>query len=287
VTRAGDDSRVIGKSDEEPGRPEWSPDVIDMERPSVARMYDYYLGGSHNFAADRAAARAMMAAVPEAPLMAQANRAFLRRAVQFLVDAGVRQFLDIGSGIPTVGNVHEIAQRADPDCRVVYVDVDPIAVAHSREILAGNDRTAVIQEDLRHPERILGHPEVTSVLDFTRPVAVMIVAVLHFVPDSDRPGEILRTLREALAPGSYLALSQASPDVRGDTPEQEEAERVYRRTDNPLYFRGKAALTTLFDGFQLVEPGVVWVPEWHPETPESAENAEQAVFVGGVGRLGG
>ncbi|WP_428964408.1 SAM-dependent methyltransferase [Micromonospora fluostatini] len=258
-----------------------------MERPSVARMYDYYLGGSHNFAADRAAACAMMAAVPDAPLMAQANRAFLRRAVQFLVDAGVRQFLDIGSGIPTVGNVHEIAQRAAPDARVVYVDVDPIAVAHSREILAGNDRATALQEDLRRPERILAHPEVTRLLDFSQPVAVMIVAMLHFVPDSERPAEILRTLRDALAPGSYLVLSQVSPDLRGGTPEQDEAERVYQSTDNPLWFRGRDELTALFAGFELVEPGVVWVPEWHPETPEAAEHAEQAVFMGGVGRLGG
>ncbi|WP_405099119.1 SAM-dependent methyltransferase [Micromonospora sp. NBC_01412] len=268
-------------------RPDWAPDTIDIERPSVARMYDYYLGGSHNFAADRAAARAMVDAVPEAPLMAQANRAFLRRAVHFLAEAGIRQFLDIGSGIPTVGNVHEIAQRIDPASRVVYVDVDPVAVAHSREILSGNDRAAVVQEDLRHPERILTHPDVTGMLDLSQPVAVMIVAVLHFVPDSDGPAEILRTLREALAPGSYLVLSQASDEDRHDTGERAEAEAVYRRTDNPLFIRSRAELTSLFDGFELVDPGVGWVPQWRPETPESAEDAEQAVFMGGVGRLGG
>ncbi|MFC8847666.1 MULTISPECIES: SAM-dependent methyltransferase [unclassified Micromonospora] len=268
-------------------RPDWAPDTIDIERPSVARMYDYYLGGSHNFAADRAAARAMVDAVPEAPLMAQANRAFLRRAVQFLAEAGIRQFLDIGSGIPTVGNVHEIAQRVAPESRVVYVDVDPVAVAHSREILSGDDRATVFQEDLRHPERILAHPEVTRMLDFSQPIAVMIVAVLHFVPDDDRPDEILRTLRAALAPGSYLVLSQACDDDRHDTGEREEAEAVYRRTDNPLVIRSRRELTALFDGFPLVDPGVVWVPQWRPETPESAEDAEKAVFMGGVGRLGG
>jgi SAM-dependent methyltransferase len=268
-------------------RPDWAPDTIDIERPSVARMYDYYLGGSHNFAADRAAARAMVAAVPEAPLMAQANRAFLRRAVQFLVESGVRQFLDIGSGIPTVGNVHEIAQRVAPDSRVVYVDVDPVAVAHSREILSGNDRATVLREDLRNPERILTHPEVTKLLDLTEPVAVMILAVLHFVAPDDRPDEILRTLRGALAPGSYLVMSQASDDGRSESGERAEAERVYRRTDNQLWIRGRAELTGLFDGFQLVEPGVVWVPQWRPESPESAEDAERAVFMGGVGRLGG
>ncbi len=268
-------------------RPDWAPETIDIERPSVARMYDYYLGGSHNFAADRAAAQAMVAAVPEAPLMAQANRAFLRRAVQFLAESGVRQFLDIGSGIPTVGNVHEIAQRVDPDCRVVYVDVDPVAVAHSREILAGNDRAVVIREDLRQPAAILDHPEVNRLLDFTQPVAVMIVAVLHFIPDADRPEEILRTLRAALAPGSSLVMSQASDDGRTETGERAEAEQVYRRTDSQLFIRSRAELTALFDGFELVDPGVVWVPEWRPESPEQAENAAQAVFLGGLGRLGG
>jgi SAM-dependent methyltransferase len=266
-------------------RPDWAPDTIDIERPSVARMYDYYLGGSHNFAADRAAAQAMVAAVPEAPLMAQANRAFLRRAVHHLADAGVRQFLDIGSGIPTVGNVHEIAQRLDPQSRVVYVDVDPVAVAHSREILAGNERATVVQEDLRHPEAILAHPDVRKLLDLSQPVAVMVVAVLHFVSDDDRPAELLRTLRDALAPGSYLVLSQASDDGRSED-ERAVAERVYRRTDNPLWVRSRAELTALFDGFELLDPGVVWVPQWRPDTPESAENAEQAVFMGGVGRLG-
>ncbi|KAB1943063.1 hypothetical protein F8271_10515 [Micromonospora sp. ALFpr18c] len=267
-------------------RPDWAPDTIDIERPSVARMYDYYLGGSHNFAADRAAAQAMVAAVPEAPLMAQANRAFLRRAVHHLTEAGIRQFLDIGSGIPTVGNVHEIAQRIDPESRVVYVDVDPVAVAHSREILAGNDRAVVVQEDLRHPEAILNHPEVRKLLDLSQPVAVMIVAVLHFVSDDDRPAELLATLRDALAPGSYLVLSQASDDGRS-ADERAEAERVYRRTDSPLWIRSRAELTALFDGFELLDPGVVWVPQWRPDTPDSAEDAERAVFMGGVGRLGG
>ena len=267
--------------------PSWASEDIDIEHASPARVYDYYLGGSHNFAADRAAARAMVDAVPEAPLMAQANRAFLRRAVQFLAESGVRQFLDLGSGIPTVGNVHEIAQRIDPECRVVYVDVDPVAVAHSREILAGNDRTAVIQEDLRRPAAILGHPEVTKLLDFSQPVAVLVVAVLHFIPPTDRPEEILRTLRAALAPGSYLVMSQASDDGRTGTGERAEAERVYRRTDNQLWIRSRPELIALFDGFELLDPGVVWVPQWRPESPEQAEDAARTAFIGGVGRLSG
>ncbi|MEV4759153.1 SAM-dependent methyltransferase [Micromonospora sp. NPDC049559] len=266
-------------------RPEWAPESIDIERPSVARMYDYYLGGSHNFAVDRSAAQAMIAAVPDAPLMAQANRAFLRRAVQYLAGAGIRQFLDIGSGIPTVGNVHEIAQRVEPDARVVYVDVDPVAVAHSREILYGVSGATVVQEDLRRPDRILNHPEVRELLDFDEPIAVIVVAVLHFIPDSDDPRGILASIRRALAPGSYLVLSQATDDGRTDG-EREDAHRVYRRTDNPLFMRTRQGLTDLFDGFDLLDPGVVWVPHWRPDTLDSTEDAHRAVFMGGVGRLG-
>ena len=266
-------------------RPDWAPESIDVERPSVARMYDYYLGGSHNFAVDRTAAQAMISAVPDAPLMAQANRAFLRRAVHFLAGQGVRQFLDIGSGIPTVGNVHEIAQGLAPDSRVVYVDVDPVAVAHSREILGDDDRAVVIQEDLRRPDRILEHPYVRKLLDFNEPVAVIIVAVLHFIPDEDNPVGILRTIRRALAPGSYLVLSQANDDGRTEE-EVRDADQVYRSTDNPLFARTRSELIKFFDGFDLVEPGLVWVPRWRPDALDSTEDAERAVFTGGVGRLG-
>jgi SAM-dependent methyltransferase len=265
-------------------RPQWAPQTIDIERPSVARMYDYYLGGSHNFAVDRAAAQQMIAAVPEAPLMAQANRAFLRRAVRFLIDSGIRQFLDIGSGIPTVGNVHEIAHQSAPEARVVYVDIDPVAVAHSREILAGNDFATAIQEDLRRPQEILDHPEVRKLIDFTQPVAVMIVAVLHFVPKSDDPAGVIATIRDALAPGSYLTLSQASDEGRPRA-ERDDAEEIYRRTDNPLAVRTRAELAQFFDGFTLLEPGVVWVPQWRPDPPHAVEDADRAAFVGGMGRL--
>jgi SAM-dependent methyltransferase len=267
-------------------RPDWAPESIDIQRPSVARMYDYYLGGSHNFAADRQAAQAMVAAVPEAPLMAQANRAFLRRAVHHLLDAGIRQFLDIGSGIPTVGNVHEVAQSRAPESRVVYVDIDPVAVAHSRQILAGNERTAVIREDLRRPGEILAHPEVTQLLDLSQPVALLIVAVMHFIPDADDPAGIIRAFREALAPGSYLLISQASHEGRTAV-ERQEADEVYRRTDNPLIPRSRDEITALFTGFDLVEPGVVWVPAWRPDPADDIENADRSVFMGGLGRLGG
>lgn len=261
-------------------RPDWAPESIDIARPSVARMYDYYLGGSHNFAVDRAAAQAMIAAIPEAPLIAQANRAFLRRTVRFLVDAGIRQFLDIGSGIPTVGNVHELA----PEATVVYVDVDPVAVAHGREILNDIDRAVAIQEDIRNAPGILDHPDVRKLIDFDQPLGLMIVAVMHFVPDEDRPADIVATLRRALAPGSYLVLSHACDDGRTDE-EQARATEIYRNTDSPLALRGSTDIARLFDGFALVEPGLVWAPQWRPDSPDSVEAAEWAVYLGGVGRL--
>lgn len=266
-------------------RPDWAPKKIDIERPSVARMYDYYLGGSHNFAVDRSTAQVLIDAVPDAPLMAQANRAFLRRAVQYLVKAGIRQFLDIGSGIPTVGNVHEIAQQVAPEARVVYVDIDPVAVAHSRQILRGNDRATVIHEDLRRVDRILTHPDVRGLLDFDQPIAVLVVAVLHFIPDADDPAGLLRTIRRTLVPGSYLVLSQASDDGRSNA-ERRDAETVYQRTDNHLAPRGRTEIGKFFDGFDLVKPGLVWVPQWRSDCPEGAEHAERAAFLGGVGRLG-
>ncbi|MFC0533837.1 SAM-dependent methyltransferase [Phytohabitans kaempferiae] len=265
-------------------RPDWAPATIDTDRPSAARMYDYFLGGSHNFAVDREAAQAMIAAVPETPLIAQANRAFLRRAVRFLVEAGVRQFLDIGSGIPTVGNVHEIAQGMAPESTVAYVDIDPGVVGHSREILAGNERAVAIQADIRDPDRILDHPDVLKLIDFGQPVALMIVAVMHYIRDDDQPPEIVARLRSALVPGSYLVLSQVCGDGRTET-EWDEASAVYQRTDLPLSIRGRDAIIRLFDGFTLVEPGVVWVPEWRPDTPHTVDDAERSIYIGGVGRL--
>src|SRR5262245_2040095 len=163
-------------------RQDWAPEGIDTDRPSAARIYDYWLGGSHNFAIDREVARAVTELVPDTARIMQANRAFLRRAVLFLIEQGIRQFLDIGSGIPTLGNVHEVAQKAAPESRVVYVDVDPIAVAHSRHILTGNARATVIQGDLRHVDGIIGHEQALNLLDFDEPIALMLMAVIHFIP---------------------------------------------------------------------------------------------------------
>jgi hypothetical protein len=264
-------------------RPDWAPSDIDIERPSAARMYDYYLGGSHNFAADRAAAAAMLAVIPDVPVGAQANRAFLRRAVRHLTAAGMRQFLDIGSGIPTLGNVHEIAQQAAPDSRVVYVDIDPVAVAHSEHILAGNPNAAVIQEDLRRPKSILEHDDVRRLIDFSQPVALMLVAVMHFISEEDDPASILTTLREATVPGSYLVMSHGTAESRPH--EAAGGTAVYQRTSSPLTLRDRQQLRTLFDGYELVDPGVVFVPLWHPDSPdEIGDHPELTAMIGGVGR---
>jgi len=270
---------------------------IDVEQPSQARIYDYLLGGSLNFAADREAARHLLAMVPDVPLVAQANRAFLRRAVRFLVDAGVRQFLDIGSGVPTRGNVHEIAREVAPESRVAYVDIDPVAVAHSRQILAGDDRTTAIQEDARRPRHILDHPDVRGLLDPTRPTAILLVSVLHFIADSDDPAGILSILRDAVAPGSYLALSHITSrhGPHGAAGRQSDAaagaaraRRHNERSDMFAKPRSRAAVERFFTGFELVEPGLVPVEQWRPESPGTVGKHQALMCMhAGVGRKTG
>ncbi|SHF09368.1 SAM-dependent methyltransferase [Streptoalloteichus hindustanus] len=269
-------------------QPDQSPDNdaagrVDKERPSAARMYDYYLGGTHNFAADRAAAERAIAAMPATVAGARANRAFLRRAVQFLAAAGVRQFLDLGSGIPTVGNVHEVAQRVDPEARTVYVDVDPVAVAHSDGLLADNPYATAVRGDLRDVDAILGHPEVRRLLDFGQPIGLLMVAVLHFVPRSDDAAGIVARYRDALAPGSHLALSHMS--LTGQPPEVlERFQAVYANARFPVVLRSRAELLDLFAGFELVPPGLVSVAEWRPDAEPCAEVRRLPGFCG-VGRM--
>ncbi len=196
-------------------RPAWAPQGIDISVPSVSRMYDFYLGGSHNFEVDREAARKAMEFLPGLPKIMQANRAFMRRAVRHAVDAGIDQFLDIGSGIPTFGNVHEVAQAADPKAKVAYVDHDPVAVAHSQAVLEGNDGTVIAAADLRRPREILDNPQVTELLDLDRPVALLLVAVLHFIEDADDPPRGRRRTARGAGPRQ-----PARPDprlVRGHT----------------------------------------------------------------------
>jgi SAM-dependent methyltransferase len=264
--------------------------TADFDQPSQARIYDYLLGGSHNFAVDRAAAQALISMVPEVPLIARANRAFLRRAVQFLVAAGVRQFLDIGSGLPAADNVHEVARQVAPDARVVYVDIDPVAVAEGRQILAGDERAAVVRADARQPKEILDHPAVGELLDLDRPVGLVLASLLHFIPDSDDPQAVVATLRDAVGPGSYLAVSHVTAVGQPRLPP------TVASVDRAGVFaipRPPAAVAGFFAGFELVAPGLVPVERWRPDPatdpiagPVSGGTADEALscLLAGVGR---
>ena len=268
-------------------RPAWAPPEIDIERPSPARIYDYHLGGNHNFAADRQAAEQIAAIMPELPLIMRANRAFLARAVHFLVDAGIRQFLDLGSGIPTVGNVHEIAQRAAPGSRVAYVDLDPVAVAHSQALLRGNPDAVAVHADLRDTERVLARPEIRKLIDFSQPVGVLMVAVLHFVPDRDDPAGIVARYRDAVAPGSYLVLSHAAASEDEQAPTgANAATAAYSRNVMEATLRTRAEVTDLLAGFELIDPGVAYVTQWHPVEAQEAEAPppQRLAQLVGVGR---
>jgi len=248
-------------------RPVWAPDEIDIERPSVARMYDYFLGGSHNFAADRELAERARQVFPDAPYVVRANRAFLRRAVTALCGLGVDQFLDLGSGIPTVGNVHEVAHAADPWAQVVYVDSDPVAAAHATALLLGERQVGVLHADLRDPQAIVSAAAESGRIDFSRPVAVLLVSVLPFVPDEDDPAGIVAAYRDATAPGSYLAISHGTNDYQPKA--VGEVEDVYTGTNQPGVFRSRAQIQALMPGYELLPPGLVDAIHWRPD-PEEA-----------------
>ncbi|TMR95850.1 SAM-dependent methyltransferase [Nonomuraea basaltis] len=258
---------------------------FDPETPNVARLYDYYLGGKDHFPADREAAERILAVAPELRAAARANRAFLGRAVRHLAEAGIRQFLDIGTGLPTQENVHQVAAKVAPGSQVVYVDLDPVVMVHARALLADQGGTAVIQGDLRKPDEILNNPEVTRAIDFTRPVGVLLVAVMHFIAESERPQEIIATLRDAMAPGSYLVVSHGTSDSRAAAADK--GTEVYRNASAALTLRSRKRIMELFDGFDLVDPGLVWLPEWHPESADTIDfidGPESSLILCGVGR---
>lgn len=263
--------------------PDGLPAEIDLTRPSAARVYDYFLGGAHNFEIDRQLAEQIASMTPNLAATMRSGRDFLRRAVRVLLDAGIDQFLDIGSGIPTVGNVHEVAQAANPKARIVYVDIDPVAVAHSRELLAGNDLTAVLHADLREPERILAEARESGLIDFDRPVGILLAGVVHFVPNADRPGDLLATLRAAAAPGSYLVVSHSTFE---DQPQEMlDAQRLSARTDTEITLRSRAEISSFFGDWTILEPGVVHMPLWRPDSPSDVdEHPERFGAFGGVAR---
>jgi hypothetical protein len=260
----------------------WAPDKTYAERPSAARIYDYLLGGAHNFACDRRVAEQALAVKPDLRIQAFENRDFLGRAVEYLTGVGIRQFLDIGSGIPTVGNVHEIARRAVPDARVVYVDRDAVAVAHARAFLGDDPHTVVIHEDLRHPDGIINHPQTRALLDLDQPVAVLLVAVLHVIPDSDDPYSIVARLHEPTVAGSCMVIAHGTADGAQD--EARQLQTVSRNTDTPMTMRSRSEVTRFFDGLDLVDPGVVWAPQWRPRpgavVPEHPGRSGNLVGVG-------
>jgi SAM-dependent methyltransferase len=254
--------------------------AFPVSAPSAARVYDYLLDGIHNTAADRALGDLIIDQVPDAPMMAQANRAFLRRAVAYCIKSGVSQFLDLGSGIPTQGPVHEVARGLDEHSRVVCVDFDPGVIAQSQLLLAGDPRTAVLLEDVRDPEAILGSPQVRDVLDLSRPVALLMVAVLHFIRDEDDPMGLVKRFAAELAPGSLLVLSHGARDA--DENVAATASTLYSKTQTPGFPRTREEVAQFFEGFEMIEPGVVWAPMWRPETSIRAgdDPARSCVYAG-------
>ncbi|GAA1519341.1 SAM-dependent methyltransferase [Sphaerisporangium rubeum] len=256
-----------------------APAGVDPNTPSAARIYDYALGGKDNYEVDRIAAEKAFAMAPEMPVMARQNRAFLGRAVRFLAEeAGIRQFLDIGSGLPTQANVHQVAAEGS---RVVYVDYDPLVVAHGDALVADSPGVAFIRGDLRKVEDVLAHPDLPRFIDFSEPVAVLLVAVLHFVRDEERAYEVVDLLREVMAPGSYLALSHVTPDPHPE--ETAELVQVSARAGAPWVARSRDELMRFFGDFELVEPGLVTAPEWRPGITRPVDFAKMWVLAG-VGR---
>ncbi len=260
-------------------RPSWAPESIDLERPNAARIYDYLLGGAANFEQDRIFAEKLLEVMPLARPAARLNRAFLRRAVRFCAESGIRQFVDVGSGIPTAGNVHEIAQAYAPDSRVLYIDNEPVAVTHSELLLRDNENAASMRGDLTDPTPVLASP----LIDFSQPVALLMVAVLHFVPDTASPHEAVARYVSALAPGSYLVLSHGveDPTLAG----RDEVDRLYETSSTPGVRRTPAEIERFFGGLEFVEPGLVWTPQWRPDSPEDVgEHPEASLVFAGVAR---
>jgi hypothetical protein len=262
---------------------------IDITKPSVARVYDYFIGGKDHFAVDRMAAEQALTIIPDAREAGRACRAFLRRAVRHLAaDAGIRQFLDIGSGLPTDTNVHQVAQDVDPACRVVYVDNDPMVLVHGRALLANRPNTTVIEADLRSPEAILEHPAVRDRLDFAEPIGLLLLSILHHLHDAEDPGGIAATLRAALPSGSYLAIihfwdpGEEHPLVSAKV---HDAERVFNETLGTGRWRSRSEIEAYFGDFEMLQPGLVPVAEWRPDAEPPAEKyLSYYTMLGGVAR---
>ncbi|WP_244301959.1 SAM-dependent methyltransferase [Microbispora triticiradicis] len=258
---------------------------LDVGRANIARMSDYILGGKDNFAADREFAESLMAIAPEVKTMAVDTRTFQERVVRFLVDQGVRQFLNVASGLPTRRNTHEVAQELAPDARVVYVDDDPVVLSHARALLARTPGTGVVKGSLLRPAEMLADPEMLRLVDFREPVGLLIPARLQYLPDSDEPYKCVAHMRDHLSSGSYLALGHAVFDTRPElaAPLVELFRQIVARADEVPRTREK--VLRFFDGTELVEPGLVYIRQWRPEARESVTRAQRVWIVGGVGRV--
>jgi hypothetical protein len=257
-----------------------APLGVDVTTPNVARMYDYYLGGKDNFEADRIAAKKILRLIPGLPRSAQENRKFLRRVVRFLTDeAGIDQFLDVGVGLPTQGAVHQVAHEINPDARVLYVDYDPVVVRHGQALLKAGDRSVMVQGDLRRPAELLAHPH----LDLGRPVAVLLSAVMHFVSDDEDPAGIVASLRDGVLPGSYLMLSHIGTDFFPDKTALAQAIAIYEQASERVWPRPRDQVLRFFDGWEILEPGLVPKHEWRPPVGTAA-NGTPNIQWGAVAR---
>ena len=257
---------------------DWIPPGADLSRPSAARIYDYLLGGAHNLAADRAVAQKLEAIQPQVATVARRNRAFLRRVVRFMLEQGIRQFLDLGSGIPTVGNVHEVAQAVDPAAKVVYVDYEPVAVAHSLMLLKDNPHAGAFEADATDTAAVLGSGPVNDLLDLTQPVGLLAITLGHYLPDVSR---IFATYRDALAPGSHLALTHLTNDFA--ILRDPKIAETMRSTQDSIYPRSRDEVLALFDGFELVEPGLTTSANWRPDRLAAVVDPEEDGLYAGVG----
>lgn len=258
----------------------WVPEGVNVDVPSSARIYDYLLGGGHNFEADRRTAEELIKVLPVRG-MARLNRAYLRRAVLELVGMGIRQFLDLGSGIPTVGNVHEVAHEVAPDARVVYVDFEPVAITHSELMLEREPNVTAILADLREPEKVMQQAE--TLIDFSQPVGLLIVGVLQFIPDEDDPRGIVQRYAQALPSGSYVALSHFTADSMPAA--MAAGKEIFAKTAEPITPRTKDQVRAMLDGLEIVEPGIVFTPQWRPESPEDVgDDPTKANLYAAVGR---
>jgi S-adenosyl methyltransferase len=263
---------------------EHAPPDVDIRTPNMARMYDYALGGKDNFAADREAVENLFRLAPENAYVPKANRQFLGKAARFAAEQGIEQFIDLGAGLPSQGSTHEVARLVQPGARVVYVDSDPVVLAHARALLPSNDPgLAVIDEDIRNTGRILKHPQTRLLIDFSKPVAVLFVAVLHGIPDADDPAGIVAEFVRPLVPGSYVILSHLTREGHpADVVAKKE--EIWSRTATPMAYRSRDEILRLFDGLDLVEPGLTTATRWREESPDAQLDAAGTWTLAGVGR---